>query len=103
MTTYTEVELATETMHVPGLLGIEETLSAAEYEDVIRSNASAIAAMNSICVSIWNGSVIDVPEEYFLELAVRCSLPVQLKNGLIDHQTYLALVEASERRLTVME
>lgn len=102
MPTYTETDLATETLRTPGLLGIEETLSAAEYDDTVRSNASVIATMNTIGLPIWNGSEISVPQEYFVELAMRCSLPLQFKYGLVDHRTYLALVEASEARLTVM-
>lgn len=102
MTTYTEVDLATETLRSPGLLGIEETLAAAEYDDVIRSNRSVIATMGNIGLPIWNGSVISVPEEYFVELAMRCSVPLQFKYGLVTHAEMLAMVEASEARLTVM-
>lgn len=102
MTTYSEVDLATETLKSPGLLGIEETLSAAEYDDTIRSNSSVIATLNTIGLPIWNGSVLNVPEEYFVELALRCSLPLQFKNGLISHAEMLSMVEASEARLTVM-
>jgi hypothetical protein len=99
---YTETDLATETLRSPGLLGIDETLSAAEYDDTIRSNRSVIATLNTIGLPIWNGSEIDVPEEYFVELAMRCSLPLQFKNGLISHADMLSMVEASESRLTVM-
>lgn len=102
MTTYTEVELATQTLRAPGLLGIEETLSAAEYVDVVQSNRSVIATMGAIGLPIWNGSELAVPEEYFVELSLRLSLPVQFANGLIDMAQYLAMVEASEARLTVM-
>ena len=99
---YTEVDLATETLRSPGLLGIDETLSAAEYDDTIRSNRSVIATLNTIGLPIWNGSEIDIPEEYYVELAMRCSLPLQFKNGLISHADMLSMIEASESRLTVM-
>ena len=102
MTTYTETELATETLRSPGLIGIEETLSAAEYVDVTRSNRSVILALNTIGIPVWNGSVIEVPEEYFIELALRCSLPIQFKNGQITHVEMLSLIEASEARLVTM-
>lgn len=102
MTTYSETDLITEAYRAPGLIGIEETPSAAEVADAQVSNASVIATMNSLGIPIWNGSVIAVPEEYFIELAIRCSLPLQLKNGLINNAEYLSLVEASEQRLTVM-
>jgi|EndMetStandDraft_8_1072994.scaffolds.fasta_scaffold917617_2 hypothetical protein len=102
MTTYTETELATQTLRAPGLVGIEETLSAAEYVDVVQSNRSVIATMGAIGLPIWNGSELSVPEEYFVELALRLSLPIQMANGLIDHRTMLSMIEASEARLTVM-
>lgn len=102
MTTYSETDLITEAYRVPGLLGIDETPSAAEVEDARVTNASVIAAMDKIGIPIWNGSVISVPEEYFIELAIRCSLPIQHKCGLIDTATYLSLVDAAEQRLIVM-
>lgn len=102
MTTYTETDLITEAYRAPGLLGIDETPSAAEVEDARVSNSSVVATMGALGIPIWNGSAISVPEEYFIELAMRCSLPLQFKAGLIDHAKYLALVDASEARLTVM-
>lgn len=102
MTTYTETDLATETMRSPGLIGIDETMSGSEFADVTQSNRSVIATLNTIGLPIWNGSEINVPEEYFVELALRCSLPIQLKNGLIDHAAMLSMIDASESRLTVM-
>lgn len=102
MTTYSETDLITEAYRSPGLIGIEETPSAAEVSDAQVSNASVVATMAALGVVIWNGSVLAVPEEYFVELAMRCSLPLQFKNGMINHATYLSLVDASEQRLTVM-
>ena len=67
-----------------------------------RNRNLLLATLSAIGVPIWNGSVLTVPEEYFIELAMRLSLPLQFKNGMIDHATYLSLVDASEQRLTVM-
>jgi hypothetical protein len=89
MTTYTETEFATETLRAPGLLGMEETLAAAEYDDVTRSNRSVVGILAAIGLPIWNGSEISVPEEYFVELAMRCSLPLQFKYGLVTHAEML--------------
>lgn len=102
MTTYTETELATEVLRSAGLIGSEETPSAADLEDAEQSNRSVIAIMNSIGLPIWNGSEISVPEEYFIELSIRLSMPLRLKYGMISEAAYLQLVEASEQRLTVM-
>ncbi len=102
MTTYSESDLATETMRSTGLTGINETLTAEEYTDVVQSNRSVIAMLNVVGIPVWNGSEIAVPEEYFVELAMRCSLPIQLKNGQISMQQYLGMIDECERRLTLM-
>lgn len=102
MTTYTETDLATETLKSAALVEIDGVLSAAEYVDAIRSNGSVIQMLGKIGLPIWNGSEIDIPQEYFVELALRCSLPIQFKNGLINHAEMLSLIEASEMRLVVM-
>src|SRR5246127_4473611 len=95
MTTYTESDLATETMRAAGLTSIEEQLNAVEFADTVQSNSSVIATMNAIGLPIWNGSEIEIPDQYFIELAIRCSLPIQLKNGLIDTGTYLSMIDAA--------
>jgi hypothetical protein len=102
MTTYTESDLATETLRSAGLIGIDEVPSGAELVDTEQSNRSVIATMNAIGLPIWNGSEIQVPEEYFVELSIRLSMPLRLKNGMIDEIAYLRLIEASEARLTTM-
>lgn len=102
MTTFTSTDLATETMRACGLTSIEEPLNAIEFADTVQSNGSVIQMLSSIGIPVWNGSEIDVPEQYFIELALRCSLPIQFKNGLIDHGTMLELIDASEARLIVM-
>ena len=102
MTTYTESDLATETLKSASLVDIEGVLSAAEFVDTVRSNGSVVQMLGLIGLPIWNGSEIDVPEPYFIELALRCSLPIQFKNGMINHAEMLSLIEASETRLVVM-
>jgi hypothetical protein len=102
VTTYTESDLATETLKSAGIVEIDGVLTASEFVDVTRSNGSVVQMLGKIGLPIWNGSEIDVPEEYFIELALRCSLPIQFKNGMIDHAGMLSLIEASETRLVVM-
>ena len=102
MTVYSESDLATETLRSAGLIGIDETPSAAELVDTEQSNSSVLATLATIGLPIWNGSSIEVPDEYFIELAIRLSMPIRLKNGMIDEVTYLRMVEAAEMRLTVM-
>lgn len=102
MTTYSESDLATETLRSAGLIASDETPDAVDLLDAEQSNRSVIAMMTSLGLPIWNGSVIAVPEEYLIELSIRLSMPLRLKNGMIDEATYMQLVEASEARLTVM-
>jgi hypothetical protein len=102
MTVYTESDLATETLKSAALVEIDGVLSAAEFVDVVRSNGSVIQMLATIGIPVWNGSEIDIPEPYFVELALRCSLPIQFKNGLIGHADMLSMIEASEARLVVM-
>lgn len=102
MTIYSESDLATETLRSPGLTGIDETLTAEEYADVVASNRSVITMLNLLGLPIWNGSELAVPDEYFVELAMRCSLPIQLKNGMINMQQYLGMIDECERRLTLL-
>ena len=102
MTVYSESDLATETLKSAGLVDIDGVLSASEYVDTVRSNGSVIQMLGALGLPIWNGSEIDVPELYFIELALRCSLPIQFKNGMINHAEMLSLIDASETRLTVM-
>lgn len=102
MTVYTESDLATETLKSAALVEIDGVLSAAEFVDVVRSNGSVIQMLATIGIPVWNGSEIDIPEPYFIELALRCSLPIQFKNGLINHVEMLSLIETSEMRLVVM-
>lgn len=102
MTTYTESDLATEAMRSCGLTSIEEPLNAVEFADAVQSNGSVIQMLSAIGIPVWNGSEISIPEQYFVELALRCSVPLQFKNGLIDHGTMLQLIDASEARLIVM-
>lgn len=102
MTTYTETDFATETLRSPGLVGIDDVLNGSEYDDVVRSNRSVITMLNTIGLPIWNGSELEIPESYLVELALRCSLPLQFKYGLIDHAAMLTMIDASEARLTTM-
>jgi len=102
MTTYTETDLATETLKSAGVVEIDGTLSASEFADATRSNSSVIQMLSTIGIPIWNGSEVEIPDQYFVELALRCSLPIQFKNGLITHAEMLQLIDASESRLIVM-
>ncbi len=102
MTTYSESDLANQTLLTSGLIETNGTLSAEDYTAVTTSNRSVINMLNTLGIPVWNGSEISVPEEYFVELATRCSLPFQLRWGQINMQQYLGMVDECERRLIQM-
>jgi hypothetical protein len=102
MTTYSESDLANQTLLTTGLIETNGTLSAEDYTAATTSNRSVINMLNALGIPVWNGSEISVPEEYFVELAMRCSLPFQLRWGQINMQQYLGMVDECERRLTLL-
>src|SRR5690349_10482814 len=100
MTTYTEAELATRTLHDLGLVAADETPSAADLAWTIETNASEVAMLSAIGIPIWNGSEISVPQEYFTILSRRCGLAVAPGFGLADLATAQMAMRDIERYLT---
>lgn len=102
MPSYNENELATRTLRELGFVAAEETPSSADLNWAVETNASEIAMLSAIGIPIWNGSEIEVPQEYLTILARRCALAVAPSFGLMDlAKAQLAMREA-ERVLTMM-
>lgn len=102
MTTYTSEEFATHTLKALGLLGAEETPSDADLEWAIQVTASEVLMLAAIGIPVWNGSEVDIPQEYLGILARRCGLALAPSFGLVDMaQAQLAMREA-ERYLTIL-
>lgn len=102
MTTYSINELATETLATPGLIGVDETPSADELADAVKVCKSEILQMNARGIPIWNGSELEVPEEYFTLLARRCALALYPKYGGMDLAQAQLAMDAAERNLRVL-
>lgn len=102
MTTYTINELATETLATPGLIGVDETPSAAELADAVKVCKSEILQMNARGIPIWNGSELEVPEEYFTLLAQRCALALFPKYGGMSLSDAVLAMAAAERNLRAL-
>lgn len=102
MTTYTITELAREALSAPGLLALEQDPSAAELADAITVCSSEILQMNVRDIPIWNGSEIEIPQEYFTILGQRCALPLMARNGGLSLVDAVLAMEALENKLRQM-
>lgn len=102
MTTYSEVDLATQVATDLGIIGSEETLSAADYDKIRTNNGAAISTLSALNLPIWNGSALAVPEEYLLPLSEYCGTWVSVAFGLTDTATAITLRDALERPLIMM-
>lgn len=102
MSTYSRSDLATRVLKDLGLIGAEETPSAADLQWSEETVASETAALASIGMPIWNGSDMSVPLEYLVPLSRRIGLSVAPSFGLIDAANALAGMREAERVLTLM-
>lgn len=100
MTTYTEDELATRILKDLGLIGAEETPSAADLEWAKETAASEIALLAALGLPIWNGSELSIPQEYLTTLSRRVGLAVAPSFGLTDSVTATQAMREAERQLT---
>lgn len=102
MTNYTDEEFGTYSLRTAGLLGAEETASAADLEWVMSQNESEIMMLANINLPIWNGSNLSVPVEFRNPLARRCALAWLPSYGLIDLASATMAMREAERYLTMM-
>ncbi len=99
MTTYTISDLGTRVLRDLGLIGAEETASAADIlfaEETIRSE---IQMMQAKGIAIWNGSDEIIPEEYLTILSKRIGLAIAPSFGLMAPGTEVGPMEATEINL----
>lgn len=102
MTTYSRSDLATRVGKDLGLLGAEETPSAADLEWLEETVSGEVAMLATIGLPIWNGSDMAVPLEYLTPLSRRIGLAVAPSYGLMDPAKALVAMGEAERYLTVM-
>lgn len=105
MTTYTKADLATRVLKDLGLVGADETPSAADQEWAEETVSAEIAMLESIGMPIWNGSVMAVPEHYLTILSRRIGLAIAPSFGLSDIATAtmaMQSVELTLRQLAVI-
>lgn len=102
MTTYNEDQFATRVLKDLGLVGAEETPSAADLAWAKETAATEILMLASIELPIWNGSEMEIPQEYLGVLSRRVGLAVAPSFGLIDIATAEQQMRAAEYNLTLL-
>ena len=102
MTTYSKAELAVRMLKDLGLIGAEEVPSAADQNWAEETVGSEILMLNAVGIPIWNGSEIDIPQEYLTQLSRRCGLAVAPSFGLMDQASAELAMREAERYLTLM-
>ncbi len=85
-----------------GILGAEETLSAADYAWITQTCTSEVAMMADLGMPVWNGSEASVPPQYLTALSRRIGLAIAPSFGLTDPATAMASMREAERPLSVM-
>ncbi len=101
-TTYTQSDLATRVLRDLGLIGAEEVPSAFDYDFTVQSIEADIATMAAIGLPIWNGSEIEIPQNYLTPLSKRIGLSVAPAFGLMGTVEAEAAKPALERTLTIL-
>jgi hypothetical protein len=102
MTTYTTNELATRVLKDLGLVAAEETPSAADLSWAVETVESEVQMLNAKGIPIWNGSEVEVPQEYLTALSRRLGLAVGPSFGLMsiaDAEQMMPVAEANLRIL----
>jgi hypothetical protein len=102
MTTYNEDQFATRVLKDLGLIGAEETPSAADMEWAKETAMAEIMMLSAIGLPIWNGSELSIPQEYLTPLSRRVCLAVAPSFGLTDIASAQSAMKAAEMTLVVM-
>lgn len=99
MTTFTKTELATRILRDAGLIGAEETPSAADLEFAEETLSSEIDLMAETGINVWNGSEEEIPNSYLTALSRRIVLALSPAFGLASAVEVEAAIDRAERTL----
>ena len=102
MTTYTANEFGTRLLKDLGLIGAEETPSAADMAWATETASSEIMALSALNLPIWNGSHLAIPQEYLTTLSRRVGIAMAASFGLASPAEAMAAMREAERSLTLM-
>lgn len=99
MTTYSKSDLATRILRDAGLIGAEETPSAADLEFAEETLSAEIDAMSATGIVIWNGSDESIPSGYLTPLSRRIVLAISPAFGLASAAEVEVAIDRVERTL----
>ena len=102
MTTYSRSDLATRVLKDLGLVGADETASAADQEFAEETVSAEVQMLSRIGMPIWNGNEMAVPEEYLTILSRRIGLAIAPSFGLSDIATATLAMREVEKTLRQM-
>ena len=102
MTTYTRDQIATRLQKHAGLVGIDETPSAAAQEEAEELVEAGMGTLNMLGIQVWNGNDNSIPHEYLMPV-IEWLIPILHRNhGMIDFTASLQQQRAAEQRLREM-
>ena len=102
MTTYTGAQLAVRGLKDLGLVGAEETPTAADQTWAEETCDAEIGLLAAKGVPIWNGGDDDIPQEYLTTLSRRIGLAMAPSFGLTDIATATLAMRAAEDDLRIL-
>lgn len=102
MTVYTGAELAVRVLRDLGLIGAEETPSAAHQTWAEETCDSEIGLLAAKGIPIWNGGDDAIPTEYLTTLSRRIGLALAPSFGLTDVATATLAMRAAEDDLRIL-
>lgn len=102
MTTYTQADIATRVLKDLGLIGAEETPSAADLLWAEETIASEVAMMRARGLVIWNGSDVALPVEYLAPLSRRIGIAASPSFGLMSTAQAEQAIPLAEMNLRAM-
>ena len=93
---YTPEQLATRCLKDLGLVAVDEVPTADEMADAIEILSSEIPQMQIRGMPIWNGSEVEIPQEYLTALSRRLGLAVGPSYGAFSVVDATAAIIPSE-------
>ncbi len=102
MTTYSTSELATRVLKDLGLIAAEETPSAADLSWAEETVSSEIQMLNAKGIPLWNGSDVEIPQEYLTALSRRIGLAVAPSFGMMSQSQAEQAMPIAEANLRVL-
>lgn len=102
MTTYSKSDLATRILRDAGLIGAEETPSAADLEFAEETLSAEIDLMAAKGLTIWNGSDASIPQSFLTALSRRIVLAIGPSFGLVNAAEASQGIPIVERDLRII-